>query len=282
MKRSPKLRRPSPRARLVVLTALLGTILATALPAMGTLYSREVYTHRTVSGGYELDGSVYFLLDYGLYHSPRGIARFPDGGRARYIMKDVVLCRADLSDSSVTRVARLVTGDVFGRNVKTNHFEHRDDLLMIVFKAAHGGREDPEGWLAVQLNTTTGEITQLGRRATMELLERTNYRDERRVSISETIALLERATLRELGLPSPLDHMDRSDRQYREDLVELRGDKGYRRAIIEAIAEGAIPADPDELLRRIEEKKSTLEEPYRGLYELLIAEVVEPLEALRR
>jgi hypothetical protein len=264
-----------------VLAMLFVVALATGLPAMGTLHSREVYTHRNVSGGYELDEAVYFLVDYGLYRAPRGIARFPDGGRARYILKEVILCRADLRDSSVTSVARLVSGDVPGRNVKNSYFGEQEDLLMIVFQATHGSRDDPEAWHAVQLDTVTGGVTELGRSTPAELLERTNFQGERRVSITETIALLDRATLHGLGLPSPLDYMDRSERQYREDLVELRGDGGYRRAIIEAIAKGDIQADPDEILRRIEAKKSSLEEPYRSLYELRIVEVVEPLRALR-
>jgi hypothetical protein len=111
-------------------------------------------------------------------------------------------------------------------------------------------------------------------------MERMNYDSEKRVTITETTALLDQATLNELGLPSPLDYIDRPDRHYRDDLVELRVDQYYRRAIIEAIAEGAINADPERLLRRMDAKENSLKEPYRSLYEMRAAVVRESLAAL--
>ncbi|MFW6380803.1 MAG: hypothetical protein ACOC0Y_02060 [Spirochaetota bacterium] len=137
---------------------LMCTTVSFAAHPMGAFYSDEVYTSRSVGGGYEADDSVYFLVEYGLYQKPQGIARLPDG----------------------------VT-------------------LMVLLKSGRGGR----------------------------------------VRINETTTLLERATLRSLGLPSPLDHMSRSDQQFQRDLVELRGDEYYRRAIIEAMASGDIRAEPE-------------------------------------
>jgi hypothetical protein len=256
---------------------------------MGTLYSRELHTYRTVSGGYQVDDSVYFLVDYGLYRAPRGIARFPDGGRARYILRNVYLFRADFADpadppdgaaSSVTNVAQLVTGDVHGRNVKNSYFEEDGNQLSILFQSTHESRDGPGGWQAVELDLSSSAVTPIGTSRTAELLQRMNYDGEQRVGISETTALLDQATLKELGLPSPPDHMDRSDRHYRDDLVELRVDQNYRRAIVEAIADGTINADPERILRRMDEKKNSLDEPYRGLYEMRAADVREPLEAL--
>jgi hypothetical protein len=107
-----------------------------------------------------------------------------------------------------------------------------------------------------------------------------NYESEQRVGISEITAFLDQTTLSELGLPSPLDYRDRPDRHYRDDLVELRVDQYYRRAIIEAIAEGTIRADPERILHRMDRKESSLEEPQRTLYEMHAAEVRESLAAL--
>jgi len=256
------------------------------LPAMGTLYSRELHTHRTVSGGYQLDDSVYFLVDYGLYRAPQGVARFPDGGRARYILRNVYLFRAGLPDSgnprasSVTQVAQLVTGDVHGRNVKNSYFEEDGNQLLILFQSTHGSRDDPDAWDAVQLDRSSSAVTPLGARRTTELLKRLNYDSEKRVSITETTTLFDEATLDELRLPSPLDYMDRADRHYRDDLVELRVDENYRRAIVEAIADGTIRADPERLLRRMDTKENSLEEPYRSLYAMRAADVRAALEAL--
>jgi len=114
-----------------------------------------------------------------------------------------------------------------------------------------------------------------------QLLERLTYDGDGRVRVDDTTAFLESATLRSVGLPSPLDHMSRTDRQFQSDLVELRGDEYYRRAIIEAIADGDIRAEPEEILRRIDEKRSAPEDPYRGLYEMRTADVIDSLRDLR-
>ncbi len=57
------------------------------LAAMGSaFYSREVHTTHHLSAGCSVEDGVYYLSAYRLYRSPRGIARFPDGGRARYLL----------------------------------------------------------------------------------------------------------------------------------------------------------------------------------------------------
>ena len=76
--------------------------------AMGSrLRSEEVYTSRKLSGGYQHDESLYFLVSYGLYRAPRGIARFPDGGRARYLFHETYLYRFDARDDRLERLSEL-------------------------------------------------------------------------------------------------------------------------------------------------------------------------------
>jgi len=264
---------------LVVTVILLGTAPLFRVSAMGMLYSDDVYTSRQVGGGYAVDDTVYFLIDYGLYRKPQGIARFPDGGVSRYITREVFLCRAD-QDSSVLNLMPVMSGHNPGLDVRHSYYEVRDDLLMVLFKSVQSNVDDPRGWRTVGWNMQTGTPVSLSEEQKQGLLERRNVKQDGRLSISETVELLDQASLKELGLPSPLDHMKRSDRRYRNDLVELRVDEHYRRAIIEAIADGAIRADPQDILRRMEEKRLSLEEPYRSLYQMRAAEIIQPLEAL--
>jgi hypothetical protein len=270
----------SPTPLLLVATAmLLGIVPLFRVTAMGMLYSDEVYTSWEVGGGYQVDDSVYFLMNYGLYRKPQGIARFPDGGISRYITRQVYLCRAD-GDASVHNLFNVMPGHNPGLSVRLAYYEVQDDLLVILFKSVHSEVGDPRGWRALGWNIHTDTPETLSDAEKEELLENRETDESRRLSIAEITELLDRATLRDLDLPSPLDHMKRSDRRYRNDLVELRGDQYYRRAIIEAIADGTIRADPEKLLQRIEKKRLSLDEPYRSLYEMRAADIIEPLEAL--
>ncbi len=271
---------PSSPIRFGTIALLLCTLVSFTAHPMGIFYSDEVYTSRNVGGGYEVGDSVYFLVNYGLYRKPQGIARFPDGGISRYVYHEAFLCRASREDSSVHLLTPVLPGGTPGLDVKSSYFEIDDDLLMVLLKAGRGRRDDPGGWHAVGWNTRADAVEPLSQSVKIGLLERLRYDGDQRVSINETTALLEKATLKDLGLPSPLDHMSRSDRQYRNDLVELRGDTYYRRAIIEAIADGDIRADPEDILRRIEEERLSLEDPYRSLYDMRAADVIEPLKAL--
>jgi hypothetical protein len=257
---------------------LLAVVSPVRLFTMGMLYSDELYTSRSVGGGYEVNDSVYFLIDYGLYRKPRGIARFPDGGVSRFITREVFLCRAD-RDLSVHNLMSVMTGNTPGLDVRSSYFERQDDLLMVLFRSSHGARNDPQGWTAVGWNIRTNAPVPLTTAQKRELLGRLTLNQDGRININETTELLERATLKELGLPSPLEFVRRTDRQYRSDLVELRGDRYYRRAVLEAIADGTIRADPGEILRRMNEKRLSLEEPYRTLYQMRAVEIIQSLEA---
>ncbi len=280
------MRSPIPRitasssVRFATITLLLCTVVSFAAHPMGIFYSDEVYTSWNVGGGYEVGDSVYFLVNYGLYRKPQGIARFPDGGISRFIYREAFLCRANRPDSSVQVLMPVLPGGTPGLDVKSSYFDIDDDLLMVLLKAGRGERDEPGSWHAVGWDTQADAEEPLSRSEKIELLARLRYDGDQRVGISETTALLERATLSDLALPSPLDHMSRSDRQYRSDLVELRGDTYYRRAIVEAIADGVIQAEPEECVRRIEEKRLSLEDPYRSLYDMRAADVVERLKAL--
>ena len=271
---------PSSPIRFGTIALLLCTLVSFTAHPMGVFYSDEAYTSRNVGGGYEVGDSVYFLVNYGLYRKPQGIARFPDGGIPRYVYHEALLCRASREDSSVRILMSVLPGETPGLDVKSSYFEIDDDLLMVLLRAGRGNRDDPGVWHAVGWNTRADTPALLPQSEKVELLDRVKYDGDNRVSIDETTALLEKATLKDLGLPSPLDYTSRSDRQYRNDLVELRGDAHYRRAIIEAIADGDIRADPEEILRRIEEERLSLEDPYRSLYDMRAADVIEPLKAL--
>jgi hypothetical protein len=267
-----------PLARIVAV--FLAAVPGVTVHAMGMLYSDEVFTSREVGYGFETEDSVYFLINYGLYRRPEGIARFPDGGIARYITRTVYLCRADREDGSVHALIDVMPGYNPGLDVKSSYYEVHDGVLQVLFRTGYGAREDPGQWRAQGWNPRTETPVDITETEKEGLLQRLTFDHEGRIGINETTALLEHATLKELGLPSPLAHMRWSDRRHRNALVELQVDTYYRRAVIQAIADGAIRGNPETLLRRIEERRRSLDEPGRSLYEMSAADVIPLLEAL--
>ncbi|MFP4153477.1 MAG: hypothetical protein ACLFSV_11585 [Alkalispirochaeta sp.] len=257
--------------------AFLGVL---PLYGMGMLYSDEVSTFREVGYGHEVGDSVYFLINYGLYRRPKGIARFPDGGISRYITRTVYLCRADRADGSVHNVIPVMPGDDPGLDVKSSYYEFHEEILLVMFRTGYGAQEDPGQWHALRWNTRTESSVVLTDAEKETLLRRLTVNHERRIGINETTELLEQATLRDLDLPSPLDYMRWSDRRHRNALVELRVDTHYRRAVVEGIADGSIRGNPERILRRIEKRLRSLDEPVRTLYEMRVGDVIETLEAL--
>lgn len=250
--------------------------------AMGSrLRSDEVYTSRKLSEGYHHDESLYFLVSYGLYRAPRGIARFPDGGRARYLFHETYLYLYDSHDDRLERLLELGTGRPPGLDVRASYFEKQDDVLYVVFKVGHGSRDEPEAWRAAAWDMGSGEGIEVETATSRALLERFHYGGEHRVSISEVTAAVGDFPVREWGLPSPLDHTEKRAAEYADDLVHLRGDQPYRDTIIAEIATGGIEADPAEILGLMEERKRSLEEPYRETYELFARETVEGLKGIR-
>jgi len=269
-----------------VLAVMSGLLLFFGAPgntaAMGSrLRSEEVYTSRKLSGGYQHDESLYFLVSYGLYRAPRGIARFPDGGRARYLFHETYLYRFDARDDRLERLSELGTGRPPGLDVRTSYFEQQDDLLYVVFKVGHGSRDEPGAWRAACYDMRSGTEIGVDPATTRTLLERFHYDGERRVPISAVTSAVGDFTVREWGFPSPLDYTEKRSAEYAEDLVHLRGDQPYRDAIIADIAAGRIEADPVEILGTMEERKRSLEEPNRGVYELFARDTVEGLKRIR-
>ena len=274
-------RRIGPKLAFLAACALLFGM-AAETPAMGSrLRSEEVHTSRQLSDGHQHDGSLYFLVSYGLYRAPRGIARFPDGGRPRYLFHETYLYRYDTRDDGIERLLELETGRPPGLDVRSSYFERHDDLLYVVFKAGHGSRDEPEAWRTACWNMRSGERIGVDPATSRALLERFHHDGEQRVPISAVTSAVGEIPVREWGLPSPLDYTEKRAAEYADDLVDLRGDQPYRNAIIADMATGRIEADPAEILGKMEERRQSLEEPYSGTYELFARDTVEGLERIR-
>jgi len=248
---------------------------------MGVLHSEIVHTSMRQSDGYLLDGGLYFLIDYQLYRPPRGIARFPDGGRPRNVYSETALYRWDTGSETIERLATVRSRRDPGHDVRQTYFEPQGGTLSILFKTGHGNRQNPDAWSAVSWDPEAGTLRSEPVEGRASLLERFSYEDPARRGISEVIAIVSSLTLERLELPSPLDYMSRRESRLVDDLVELNGDQPYRDAIVEAIAKESLSAEPGDILSRIDQHRRSLSEPYRGQYALFSEATVEALEAIK-
>ena len=247
---------------------------------MGVLHSEIVHTSMRQSDGYLLDGGLYSLIDYELYRPPRGIARFPDGGRPRHVYSETRLYRWDTSTETIERLATVRSRRDPGHDVRQAYFEPKEGTLSILFKTGHGSRQNPDAWSALSWDPEAGTLRSLPAEERAALLERFSYEDPARRGVSEVIAIVSSLTLERLELPSPLDYMSRRESRLVDDLVELNGDQPYRDAIVEAIAQKSLSADPGDILSRIDQQRRSLSEPYREQYALFSKETVEALKAI--
>ncbi|TVQ29428.1 MAG: hypothetical protein EA382_00230 [Spirochaetaceae bacterium] len=241
-----------------------------------------MFTSRSLSGGLVVGDSIYFLADYTLYRAPRGIARFPDGGRARRLFESVCLYRYDRAADRLDQLAVLLEELPPGLSVATSYFEVDDDVVRFVFASGRGTREDPDAWYAAAWNTATGTVEPVTGETKTGLLGRFTYDGEERLRIGDVTRAVSGVAFDAWRLPSPLDYVAKSDRAYADDLVALRGDQPYRNAIIDAIAQGRIDADPAAIIRRIDERIASRDGVDRDAYELFSRETRERLVALSR
>ncbi len=276
--------RSLPSAGRAVPALLLLVVLAFVTPdsfGMGSsFYSEEVFTSTSLSGGFAVDDSIYFLARYTLYQAPRGIARFPDGGRVRRLFENVCLYEYDTRTDRLDRLDVILEDPQRGLNVATSYFELGEYSVRVVFASSHGTREDPDAWHAVAWNIGTRSVEYVGDDAKIGLLDRFTYEHPNRLTIDEVKRAVSEVPADAWSRPSPLDYVIKTDGAYTDDLVALRGDQAYRDAIIVAIARGDIDADPLEIISRIDQRISSREGLDRDTYEFFVRDTRERLDAI--
>ena len=250
--------------------------------AMGSLfYSERVYTSHRLSTGFEVEDHVYFLSEYRLFRMPRGIARFPDGGQARRLYQATHLYRFCSESEELQQLIQLADNHQPGHNVQSAYFEADADVLRFIHTVRSGTREQVDTWQAAAWHMRQNREEPLSAESKAELLSRLHYDQENPWKPSALRKALRNMTITDWKLPSPLAYLDQTDNQYANDLIALRGDQAHRNAIIEEIAAGRIDADPRDVLRRMEERADSLEEPARSAYGLFGRDTVDALRAIR-
>lgn len=110
------------------------------LHAMGTLFFHpQIQTRVEFSYGFVDDqrGHVYFLVEYLEFQRPRGIARFPDGGRVRRLTDTTSLFRYHLDSGETEKLYVLAERNPIGGNLRYTRFECDSDTITFVYRASN-------------------------------------------------------------------------------------------------------------------------------------------------
>lgn len=262
---------------LLLFLALFSCAAESGVSAMGFLFhSKEVYTRFEAGAGYTVGNRTYGAARYTLYRKAKGIAAFPDGGRSRTVFDRVFLYAVPVGENVPILIHTVSGAPEPGVNVTYCRFAVRGNTLLLMYKARRGAVAEPGSFRAFLLDMEGGGVREAETGELTELCA-TLWR-EGIFGVVEPVPEYGNPTGWEL--PSPLRFCEKSDRAYGDDLVMLRGDLAYRRAVIEAVRAGEVRLDPVRILERIEKRKEKLDGYKRSEYIFLARETEEALRAL--
>ena len=259
----------------------------TGILKAGWLYTEEVYTSWYFSRGCLVGERIYFVTTYRLMQKPKGIARLPDGGTAKGLFSGVFLYNCDTDGKDLQLCARLEQMQLGGNGIAQSAImKRKDNQLEIMYYGSNmrGDKVNRYHMFTWDLKgKTITPITAIEEKKTiMKDMDGlwTVYRKES-VGISSLKKKLAGYTLAEWKLPSPLDYVDKSTDDFLDDLVNLKGDRYYRDAIIQENTGILTDARIAELLRRIQERKDSLDGYEQMKYKMTAADLEEKLIKLK-
>ncbi len=253
----------------------------------GWLYTDEVYTSWYFSRGCQVGDKIYFVTTYRLMQKPKGLARFPDGGTSKGLFAKVLLYSCDTDGDNLRLCGKLETMQRGGNGTAISTImQKKGNTLFIKYYGSNRLGEKVYRYHMFtwdMKNEIIKPITEIEeKRAVMNSMEGLweVYRQES-VGISSLKKKLEGHTLAEWKIPSPLDYVDKSADSFLDDLVELKGDRYYRDAIIQAHVDILTDDRIDELLRSIQKRKDSLEGYEQMKYKSIAADLEEKLTKLK-
>lgn len=134
---------------------------AAALLAGGILYSKKVYGHQDFSYGLPRGTRIFFLSRWHRFRRPKGIARFPDGGRVRTVWDEVALFGYDRESNTLTKYAVISTRPAPGTNIRNAKLKWHKDTLYISYKCNNEIKDPDSMHCILGFDPETGELTKL-------------------------------------------------------------------------------------------------------------------------
>ena len=274
---------------IIIIIGIISCIgMFTGILKAGWLYTDEVHTSWYFSRGYQSGDTVYFVTTYRLMQKPKGIARFPDGGTVKELFAKVLLYSCDTDGDNLRLCGELETMQLGGNGIALSTImKMKGNMLMVKYYGSNRRGDKVNRYHIFTWNVKEKTITPVtaleDKKAIMKDMKGlwSKYRQES-VTISALKKMLEGYTLAEWKLPSPLDYADKSTDDLLDDLVKLKGDRYYRDAIIQENTDILTDARINELLRRIQQRKDSLEGYEQSKYEFIVGDLEKKLIKLKK
>jgi hypothetical protein len=250
------------------LILVIGLCACVAQPGYSMGYAQEPSTRWRLSGGIEIDGTVYFLSEYRLFQQPTGLRRFPDGGQSRTLTTKLELYRYTARESRLEAVAEFSHVEKPARDVLYSYFAYEEPWLTVVYRDGYSLADS--GYSLVRASWRY----HLGENVVEELPDYSppaGSTSEAQITPAEIREMTQDIRLEEWGVPSPVDYCDKSVNAYRSDLVKIRGDYAYRSAVVEHLVRLGRQDALRRALNEIAQRKESLSGYKADYYDMIVS-----------
>ncbi len=238
---------------------------------------------------------VAFVFSKMAYRNAKGIAAFPDGGKSKYLLKDVGLYVYDYENKLLEK---LITFSDLTSLLGPWRAKWSVTLALTDTMAYYLISPVPywDWWIE---NASTPEAMQFIRslqekyeqpRAfhiyteTDTAIDSTTFNnlliESEKCDLTSLGGLLSKVPLADWGL-KPKEIYPKSDREYIKETIYLsNGSSATRRAVVEQIVAKKSKAKIESILKEMDDYKNSLEEPWKSIYEQKSKKTYEQIKAL--
>lgn len=238
---------------------------------------------------------VAFVASKMAYRNAKGIAAFPDGGKSKYLLKDVGLYVFDCENESLEKLITFseLTGLIGSSRIRWSVTLALTDT-MVCYLISPVPNWD---WWIETASTPEAQQFIKSLREKYEQPRAFHIYTETDTAIDSTTfnnlliesgkcdltslgRLLSKVPLADWGL-KPKEIYPKSDREYIKETIYLsNGSSATRRAVVEQIIAKKSKAKIELILKEMDDYKNSLEEPWKSIYEQKSKDIYEQIRAL--
>ncbi len=193
-----------------------------------SMHKKITNVTNTTTSGIEDNHNIIFLLKYHIYYAPKGIARFPDGGRIKSALKKYYIYKYNKPTKKLTNIGELdfnIIDKIF--IFKYINIAHYKNHYFFLFNYHKNNKKKYEMFI---FNKKNGNI-----KFDNTINKNIHFDHKNYVSITQTARLFKKLIFyQKNGLPDPIPFIKKSqkDSSLSRIVYQSKGNKQLRLAII--------------------------------------------------
>ena len=203
----------------------------------------------TTSDGIINNNDIYFILNYKIFTRPQGIARFPDGGKAKLLLNDFYIMKYKKNEKIMKPVASIVPKKIDLKLRTTKLSKKANSIDFLVSFSVNDPSRSIWGENLYKFDIETQKI----------LIDNDNIKTFKPLEKSKIIKRKETSKLFNhifdytgIGLKNPMDFIKKNDRTLKNLIINRDGNERFRLVVIGYI----ISKNKYNLLDEIKEKNT--------------------------